>query len=70
MIILREWMKEKRLKCNMTQQFVAEKIGISKQYYQQIESNERQIDLNTSLVMRLSELFKMSPVEIVDLENK
>ena len=65
---MRAWMKEKRVKLNLTQQYVAKKLGITKQYYQQIECGQRQKDLATTLVMGLAACFKMSPVEIANKE--
>ena len=65
---MRTWMKEKRTELKLTQQFVAKKLGITKQYYQQIECGQRQKDLNTSLVLGLASCFNMSPVEITKAE--
>ena len=67
---MRNWMKERRLECGLTQQSVAKSIGISKQYYQQIENNVRQQDLNSSLIMGLAQVFNMSAIDIVNQESK
>jgi len=67
---MRDWMKEKRIELNLTQQYVAEKLGITKQYYQQIECGQRQRDLNTSLVLGLASCFNMSPVDITQAEMR
>ena len=45
--ILREYLKLLRESRNMTMQYVADKIGISRQYYQQIEADLRKSTLNT-----------------------
>lgn len=66
---MRDWMKKKREELNLTQQSVADSIGVSKQYYQLIESDKRQQDLCTSLIMSLANCFNMSAIEIVNLEN-
>ncbi len=66
---MRKWMQEKREERKLTQQNVADKLGISKQYYQMIETGERQKNLNTSIVMSLASCFDMSPVEIINLET-
>lgn len=68
-ILMRDWMKETRTKKGLTQQFVADKLGITKQYYQQIEDGKRQVDLSTSLVLSLSNVFEISPIEIMNFEN-
>lgn len=66
---MRDWMKETRKEKGLTQQFVANQLGISKQYYQQIEDGKRQVDLSTSLVLSLSTVFEISPIEIMNFEN-
>ena len=63
-------MTKKRKELGLTQQSVAAECGISKQYYQFIEAGKRQKDLCTSLIMSLAKTFKMSAIEIVELENK
>ena len=67
---MREWMKEKRTELGLTQQNVADRIGVTKQYYQLIESGKRQKDLCSSLVMNLSSCFNMSPIDIVNRESE
>ena len=67
---MRTWMKKKREELGMTQQNVADSLGVSKQYYQLIETNKRQCDLCSSLIMNLANCFGMSAIEIVDLENQ
>ena len=67
---MREWMKNTRTNKGLTQQYVAKRLGITKQYYQQIEDGKRQVDLSTSLVLSLATVFEMSPIEIMDFENK
>ncbi len=69
-ILVRTWMKQKRKEKGMSQQNVATACGITKQYYQAIESNKRQLDLSTSLILGLATAFDMSPVEIVNLESE
>lgn len=67
---MRDWMKERREELNLTQQSVADVIGVSKQYYQLIESGKRQQDLCSSMIMGLAKCFNMSAIEIVNLENE
>ena len=65
---MRGWLKEKRKELKLTQQNVADKIGVTKQYYQYIEAGKRQKNMNTALVMGLADCLGMSPVEIVQKE--
>ena len=65
---MRGWLKEKRKELKLTQQHVADKIGVTKQYYQYIEAGKRQKNMNTALVMGLADCLGMSPVEIVQKE--
>ena len=67
---MRGWMKSKREELGLTQQSVADKLGVSKQYYQLIEKGERQSDLCVSLIMGLATCFNMSAVDIVNFENE
>ena len=67
---MRKWMKEKRMEIGLTQQNVADSIGISKQYYQQIENGKRQKDLCTSLIMGIADCFKISAVDVVNFEKE
>lgn len=66
---LRDWLKQKRLDYKLTQQDVAKKLGITTQYYQLIESNQRQNKLDFSLVIKLSDIFDMDMSEIARLEE-
>jgi len=52
----------------LTQQGVADKIGLSRQCYQAIETGKRQADLKTSMIPKLSAAFGVSASEIYRLE--
>ena len=67
---MRDWMKQKREEKSLTQQNVADKLGISKQYYQFIESGKRQKDLCSSLILGLADCFGMSPIDVVNKEKE
>lgn len=67
---MRSWMKEKREELGLTQQNVADSIGISKQYYQLIEKGQRQKKLNTLIIMNLATCFGISAIDIVNFETK
>ena len=66
---MREWLKQKRLENKMSQQNVAEKLGITQQYYNLIECGERKKDLDVPLIVNLSEILGITIEEIVGFEN-
>jgi len=66
---MREWLKGQRLKQNLTQAQVAEKMGISESYYAFIESGERQKKMDIVVVSKLADILDMSIQEIADLES-
>lgn len=66
---MRTWLKELRETKELTQQNVADHLGITKQYYQMIESGNRAKDLTTSIVMSLAALFEISAIEIMRREQ-
>lgn len=51
-------------------QDIADKIGISRQYYQQIEAGERQKKMDITLVSAIANLFSVPIGDIVNEENK
>ena len=62
-------MKQKRQDLKLTQQDVAKKLGITAQYYQLIESNQRQNKLDFNLVVKLASIFDMDISKIASLEE-
>lgn len=66
---MREWLKNIRTEKGLSQQSVAESLGIAQQYYSLIENGERQSDLNLSLVTKLSEILGVSVNKIIAEEN-
>lgn len=66
----REYLRELREKQNMSMQFVADRIGISRQYYQLIEAGERQKKMDITLVLALSNLFGISAEQIISHEKE
>lgn len=66
----RTYLKEMRENSGLSMQDVAEKIGISRQYYQQIEAGERQQKMDITLVAKLSTIFNIPIEKIVDYENE
>ena len=66
---MREWLKTLRENKQLTQQNVADMLGISKQYYQLIEAHERQKKMDITLMTKLSDIFGVSFNEIVQQEK-
>lgn len=66
---MREYLKALRDSNNMTMQEAADKIGISRQYYQFIESGERQKKMDITLVKRLADAFNAPLEEIISEEQ-
>lgn len=66
---MRVWLKDLRNIKGWTQEIVANKLGISRQAYAQIEAGERQADLNLSTLTALSEIFKISVSKIIKYER-
>ena len=54
---LGEALKENRIRCQMTQEFVAETLGVSR-------------DPNTSNLIALSKLYKISPEELLECATR
>lgn len=66
---MREYLIEAREKAGLTQQDVANRIGISRQYYQMIETGERQKRMDLSIVGGLSVVLNIPIAEIVQRES-
>lgn len=65
---VREYLIEAREKAGLTQQDVANRIGISRQYYQMVETGERQKRMDLSLAGGLSVVLNIPIAEIVQRE--
>lgn len=66
---VREYLIEAREKAGLTQQDVANRIGISRQYYQMVETGERQKRMDLSLAGSLSAILNIPITEIVQKES-
>lgn len=66
---LRKYLVDLREKHGMTQQDVANQIGISRQYYQMIENGDRQKKPDVSLLSRLAEVFGLTIGDIAEMET-
>jgi DNA-binding XRE family transcriptional regulator len=60
---LGEVLKQRRVDCKMTQEFVAETIGVSRQAVSKWESGAA--DPSTTNLMALAKLFGLSPEELI-----
>lgn len=67
---MREYLIEMRKKRGEPQQNVADALGISRQYYQQIEQGMRQQRMDIILVSKLADHFGITMNEIVRQEEK
>lgn len=65
-VILRNYLVELRSQKGLSQQDVADKLGITRQYYQMIETGERQKHLDLALAGGLAVLLG---VTIMDIER-
>ena len=59
-----EALKENRIRCQMTQEFVAERLGVSRQSVSTWENGFR--DPNTSNLIALAKLYKISPEQLLE----
>lgn len=66
---MRVWLKDLRNTKGWTQEIVANKLGISRQAYAQIEAGERQADLHLSTASKLADIFKISLSKIRNYEE-
>ena len=66
---MREWLKELREKNNLTQQNVAERSGVTQQYYSLIENGERQADMSLSMARKLADIFGVPIEKILEKEK-
>ncbi len=66
---MRDYLVELRLKKGLSQQDVAERLGISRQYYQMIERGERQKRLDLALAGALAALLEVNVMDIQRFES-
>ena len=65
---LGETLKAHRTRCQMTQEFVAETLGVSRQSVSKWENGSS--DPNTSNLIALSKLYKISPEELLECATR
>lgn len=67
---MREYLKKRREEKGYTMQELADKLNISRQYYQMIESGERQRKMDITLIAGISAALDLSAENIISEENK
>lgn len=65
---LGEALKENRIRCQMTQEFVAETLGVSRQSVSKWENGSS--DPNTSNLIALAKLYKIFPEELLECATR
>lgn len=66
---MRGYLKRERKKLGLTQREVADKLGISQNYYCDIENGNRQNEMRSNILTGLSKIFNLSVNEIIEMEN-
>lgn len=66
---MRDYLKAMRKDRGLSLQDMADKIGISRQYYQLIENGERQKKMDITLVKRIASVFGVPLETIIEQEN-
>lgn len=61
---MRAYLRQLRMEFGMTQQDVADCIGVSKQYYGMIENGERKQKMDLDTATKLAKLFDV-PLELI-----
>lgn len=67
---MREYLIKLRKGKSLTQQQMADKIGITKQYYSLIEKGKRQKKMDIVLVSAIASVFDMPIEQIVEYEKE
>lgn len=67
---MREYLVKLRKQYDLSQQDVADYVGISRQYYNAIENGVRQKKMDVTLVSKFADLFKTSLQRICDAESE
>lgn len=61
---MREWLKNIRLRKKLSQQNVADELGITQQYYNLIENGERQAKMTIETAQKLAKVLDV-PLELI-----
>nr|DAY74365.1 MAG TPA: helix-turn-helix domain protein [Caudoviricetes sp.] len=65
----RKWLKELRTSKGLTQQRMADMLGMSRQYYHLIESGNRKATLDIELAAEIAHIFRISLKKIYNNEK-
>lgn len=66
---MRQYLVKLREENNLTQQNVADEIGISRQYYAMVENGERQNKMDITLVTKLASVFHIALTDFIAAET-
>lgn len=66
---MREYLIKRRKTLNLSQQDVANAIGISRQYYNAIENGTRQKRMDITLVVKIATTLNMTPESVINAEK-
>lgn len=67
---MRDYLKKLRTKRALSQQNVADLMGLSQQYYNMIENGERQKKMDLPLMQKISDVFEVPLEFIIEQEIK
>ena len=67
---MRNYLKSKREKLGLSQSEIANKLGISQNYYSMIETGERQKQLSIEMAQKLADVFGVTLAYICEQETK
>lgn len=67
---MRGYLKRLREAKGLTMQELSEKLGITRQYYQMIESGERQRKMDMLILTGISKALEVPVEQIINEENK
>ena len=65
---MREWLKTLRGDKSCAE--IAEKLGMTQQYYNYIENGKRQMNMDLQLCVKLSKIFDISVEQIIEYEKQ
>lgn len=67
---MRKWLRDSRTDKGLTMKDMGVKLGISENYYSQIEAGIRQKKMDLTLASSLSSILGISVADIVQLEDQ
>lgn len=67
---MREYLIKLRKDKSLTQQEVADKIGITKQYYSAVEKGKRQKKMDIAFILAIASAFDVPVEQIVECEKE